>query len=96
MQAAQIGPRRGTILGLPLQGFGLLASLLLSFAAGFIGFFGSTCIAIFVLLAWNLGGRHAVNYADSYLYIGVPAGLLVLVVALGFFLTLWARAKFHK
>jgi hypothetical protein len=96
MQAAQIGPRRGTILGLPLQGFGLLASLLLSFAAGFIGFFGSTCIAIFVLLAWNLGGRHAVNYADSYLYVGVPAGLLVLVVALGFFLTLWARAKFHK
>ena len=96
MQAAQIGPRRGSFLGLPLQGFGLLASLLLSFAAGFIGFFGSTGIAIFVLLAWNLSGRHAINYADSYLYVGVPLGLLVLVVALGLFLTLWARAKFHK
>ncbi len=96
MQAAQIGPRRGTFFGLPLQGFGLLASLLLSFAAGFLAFFGSTCIAIFVLLAWNLGGRHAVNYADSYLYVGVPLGLLVLVFALGLFLTLWVRARFHK
>jgi hypothetical protein len=96
MQAAQIGPQGGSFLGLPLRGFGLLASLLLSVAAGFIAFFGSTGITIFVLLAWNLGGRHAVNYADSYLYVGVPLGLLVLVAALGLFLTLWARARFHK
>ncbi|HET6205459.1 MAG TPA: hypothetical protein VFD98_01535 [Terracidiphilus sp.] len=96
MQAAQIGPQRGSFAGMPLRGFGLLASLLLAFAAGFIAFFGSTAIAIFVLLAWNLGGRHAVDYADSYLYVGVPLGLLVLVAALGLFLTLWARARFHK
>jgi hypothetical protein len=96
MQAAQIGRQRGTFLGFPVQGFGLLASLLLSFAAGFIAFFGSTGITIFLLLAWNLGGRHAVNYADSYLYVGAPLGLLVLVAALGLFLSLWARARFRK
>jgi hypothetical protein len=96
MQAAHMGRRSGTILGIPMSGFGLVTSLLLAFAAGFLAFFASTCVAIFVLLAWNLGGRHAVNYADSYIYVGVPAGLLVLVFALAVFLTLWARAKLQK
>ncbi len=96
MQAAQFGRRSGTILGIPLSGFGLFTSLVLAVAAGFLGFFASTCIAIFVLLAWNLGGRHSINYADSYLYVGVPAGLVVLVFALAVFLTLWARAKLQK
>src|SRR3974390_3487910 len=49
MQAAHIGGQRGTFLGIPLSGFGLFTSLLLSFAAGFLTFFGATCIAIFVL-----------------------------------------------
>jgi hypothetical protein len=34
-----------------------------------------------------------VNYADTYLYIGFPAGLLALVISLGVFGTLWVRAK---
>jgi hypothetical protein len=34
-----------------------------------------------------------VSYADTYLYVGFPAGVLVLVVALPLFLTLWIRAK---
>ncbi len=84
----------GRIFGFPLRGFGLLASLLLAFASAFFVFFASTCIAIFSLLAWNLGGHHSVNYADSYRYVGFPAGVIVLVVALPFFLTLWVRAKF--
>jgi hypothetical protein len=79
-----------------MTGFGLFTSLLLAVASGFLAFFASTCIAIFVLLAWNLGGRHAINYADSYLYVGLPAGLLVLVFSLAVFLTLWARAKLQK
>jgi hypothetical protein len=83
----------GTVLGFPLEGFGLLTSLLLSVAAAFFTFFATTCIAIFSLLAWNLIGRHAVNYADSYLYVGFPAGVLVLVVALPVFGTLWVRSR---
>jgi hypothetical protein len=79
-----------------LKGFGLLASLLLAFAAAFFTFFASTAIAIFSLLAWNLLGHHTVNYADSYLLVGLPAGLLVLLVALPVFGVLWVRSKLHK
>ncbi len=84
------------VFGFPLRGFGLFTSVLLSFASAFFTFFASTGIAIFVLLAWNLGGHHSVDYADSYRYVGFPAGVIVLAVALPFFLTLWVRAKFLK
>lgn len=96
MHMAQTEPQGGRIFGFPLRGFGLFASLLLSFASAFLAFFASTCVAIFSLLVWNLGGHHSVNYADSYRYVGFPAGVIVLVVALPFFLTLWVRAKFLK
>jgi hypothetical protein len=67
--------------------------LLLSVAAAFFTFFATTCIAIFALLGWNVLGGHTVNYADSYLYVGFPAGVVVLLVALPVFGTLWIRAK---
>jgi len=91
-----VGARRtggGKVLGFPLAGFGLFTSLLLSVAAAFFTFFASTCIAIFSLLGWNVFGHHTVSYADSYRYVGFPAGVLVLVVALPVFGTLWVRAK---
>jgi hypothetical protein len=87
------GNGAGSTRGLPLKGFGLLTSLLLAFAAAFFTFFASTAIAIFSLLGWNLIGHHAVNYANSYLWVGLPAGLLVLAVALPVFAVLWVRAK---
>jgi len=86
----------GTVLGFPLKGFGLFTSILLPIAAAFFTFFASTTIAIFALLAWNLIGHHAVSYADSYRYVGFPAGALVLVVALPVFAALWIRAKLGK
>ena len=95
-QTAQTGRHDGRIFGFPLRGFGLFTSLLLSLASAFFAFFASTCVAIFSLLAWNLGGHHSVDYADSYRYVGFPAGVLVLAVALPFFLTLWVRAKFQQ
>lgn len=85
-----------TALGFPLEGFGFFQSLLLSFASAFFTFFATTCIAIFSLLAWNLIGGHQVNYADSYRYVGLPAALLVLAVALPLFATLWVRAKMRR
>jgi hypothetical protein len=93
LNAESQGPR---IFGFPLSGFGLFTSLLVSFASAFLAFFGSTCLAIFFLLAWNLGGHHAVDYADSYRYVGFPAGVVVLLIALPFFATLWIRAKILK
>jgi len=86
----------GTVFGFPLEGFSLFQSMLLAFASAFFTFFASTAIAIFSLLAWNIFGHHTVNYADSYLYIGFPAGVVVLFVALPLFTTLWIRARLHK
>jgi hypothetical protein len=83
----------GTVLGFPLKGFGLFTSLLLAFASAFFTFFATTAVAIFALLAWNLIGHHKVSYADTYLYVGFPAGVLVLLVALPVFGVLWLRAK---
>jgi hypothetical protein len=86
----------GTFLGFPLAGFGLFTSLLLAFAAAFFTFFATTCLAIFALLGWNVIGGHTVNYADTYLYVGFPAGVLMLLVALPVFGTLWLRARLRK
>jgi hypothetical protein len=96
MQFAQTPRPGGTVFGFPLRGFGLFTSLLLSFAASFFTFLATTCVAIFALLAWNVGGHHTVDFADSYRYVGFPAGVIVLVVALPLFGTLWVRAKLQK
>ena len=88
--------RPGTVFGFPLEGFGFFTGLLLSFAAAFLTFFAVTCVSIFAFLAWNLIGHHTVNYANTYRYAGLPAGLLVLIVALPYFGTLWLRAKLRK
>ena len=89
--------RRGrTVLGFPLDGFGLFQSLLLAVASAFLAFFATTCISIFALLGWNTLGDHSVSYVVAYRYVGLPAGVLVLVVTLPFFLVLWVRAKVRK
>jgi hypothetical protein len=86
----------GAVFGFPLEGFSLFQSLLLSVASAFFTFFATTCIAIFSLIGWNMIGGHTVNYADTYRYIGFPAGVLVLIIALPYFLVLWLRAKFRN
>ncbi len=96
MQSAQ-GGRSVKVWGFPLEGFNLFQGLLLAIAAAFFTFFATTCIAIFALLIWNLFDPRALSHAaDTYRYVGFPAGILVLVVALPFFLTLWLRAKMRK
>lgn len=97
MHSVQTHPREGeTFLGFPLKGFGLFTSLLLAFASAFFAFFATTTVAIFALLVWNLIGKHAVNYADTYRYVGFPAGVVVLIVALPVFGTLWVRARIRR
>ncbi len=96
IESAQ-GGKIGKVWGFPLEGFSLFQSLLLAVAAAFFTFFAVTCIAIFALLIWGIFNAHALRHAaDTYKYIGFPAGVLVLVVALPYFLTLWVRAKARK
>ncbi len=96
MRQSMITRHGGSVLGFPLEGFSFFQSLLLSFAVAFFTFFATTCIAIFALLGWNLIGHHSVNFADTYRYVGFPAGVLVLLLALPYFMTLWVRAKLRK
>lgn len=93
MQQTAQGTPGKSVLGFPLEGFSLFQSLLLAVASAFLTFFATTCVSIFALLAWNVFGGHTVSYVDTYRYIGLPAGVLVLLVALPFFLVLWVRAK---
>lgn len=97
MQTAANRRADGRVFGFPLQGFSLFQSLLLAVASAFFTFFATTCIAIFALLIWRSFNPDALRYAaDTYRYVGFPAGVLVLVVALPYFLAMWVRAKLRQ
>ena len=83
-------------LGFPLEGFGFFTSLLLTLASGFLAFFAATTLAIFGFLIWNLITGVKPDYAKTYQYVGLPAGLIVLVIAAIVFGTLWLRATFSN
>lgn len=81
------------VFGFPIDGFGLLTSFLLALASGFFTFFAATFLAIFGLLVWNGILGHHVDYADTYRYVGFPAGAVVLGAGLVVFGAIWVRAK---
>lgn len=93
MTADGTGRKGATFLGYPLEGFGFMTSFLLALASGFFSFFLSTMVAIFSLLVWNQGMHHTVNYADSYLFVGLPVAIVVWAIAFVVFGSLWIRAK---
>jgi len=95
-QSTQDQHGKERIFGFPLEGFGLFQSLLLAFASAFFAFFLATTVAIFTLLVWNAGAPRKINFADSYLYVGFPAGVIVLLIALPYFLIVWFRAKLRR
>ena len=68
----------------------------MSFALGFAAFFAATFFAIFGVLIYNTVTHRAVDFALTYKRVGVPVGLLMLVVALGYLGTLWVRRQLRK
>jgi hypothetical protein len=86
----------GYLFGVPLGDLGLFTSLLMSFALGFAAFFAATFCAIIGILFYNTATHHAVDFALTYTRFGLPVGVLVLVVALGYLGTLWIRRKLRK
>jgi hypothetical protein len=84
---------RGVVFGLPLGKFGLLASLLIAFSAGFLAFFLTTFFAILGILFYNSFGQHSMDYSAAYKLIALPVGLAVLIVGLVFLGFLWIRRK---
>jgi hypothetical protein len=86
----------GYLFGIPLGDLGWFASLLMSFALGFAAFFAATFFAIFGVLIYNTAAHHAVDFALTYKRVGLPVGLLVLVIALGYLGTLWVRRQLRR
>jgi len=75
----------------PLRDLGWFGSLLISLASGFLAFFASTFCAIFVILISNSTSHRNIDFGISYRDIGLPIGLIVLVIALGYLGTLWLK-----
>jgi uncharacterized BrkB/YihY/UPF0761 family membrane protein len=86
----------GYLFGVPLGDLGWFTSLLMSFALGFAAFFAATFCAILGILFYNTATHHAVDFALTYTRVGLPVGVLVLLVALLYLGTLWIRRQLRK
>jgi hypothetical protein len=79
--------------GVPIGDFGLFASTLIAVALGFMAFFGVTFLSIFGLMIYNHAGGHHVTLDTAYKFIGLPAGIFVLIVSLAAMFAIWLRRK---
>jgi hypothetical protein len=86
----------GYLFGVPLGDLGWFTSLLMSFALGFAAFFAATFCAIIGTLIYNTATHRAVDFALTYKWVGLPVGCIVLVVALSYLGTMWARRQLRK
>src|ERR1700689_2809415 len=86
----------GYLFGVPLGDLGWFTSFLMSFALGFAAFFAATFCAIVGILFYNTATHHAVDFSLTYSRVGLPVGVLVLLVALLYLGTLWVRRQLRK
>ena len=86
----------GYLFGVPLGDLGWFTSFLMSFALGFAAFFAATFCAIVGILFYNTATHHAVDFSLTYTRVGLPVGVLVLLVALLYLGTLWVRRQLRK
>src|ERR1700754_4443709 len=86
----------GSLFGVPLGDLGWFTSLLMSFALGFAAFFAATFCAIIGTLFYNTVMHRTVDFALTYKRVGLPVGLLVLVVTRGYLGTLWVRRQLRR
>jgi len=81
----------GMLFGVPVGDLGWFASLLMGTATGFAAFFAATFAGIVSILIYNSSTHRNVDYSYSYLRVGLPVGVLALVIALSYLGTLWVR-----
>jgi hypothetical protein len=86
----------GYLFGVPLGDLGWFTTLLMSAALGMAAFFAATFCAIISILFYNTATHHAVDYSLTYTHVGLPVGILVLVVALTYLGTLWIRRQLRR
>lgn len=88
--------RSGYLFGVPLGDLGWFTSLVMSVALGFLAFFAATFCAIVSVLFYNTATHRAIDFALTYRRVGLPVGVLVLLVSLGYLGTLWVRRHLRK
>ena len=88
--------RNGYLFGAPMGDLGWFTSLLMGTATGFAAFFASTFLAIFGILIYNTVTHGTVDFAFSYRRVGLPVGLTVMAVALGYLGMLWVKRQFRR
>ncbi|MEO6804957.1 MAG: hypothetical protein ABI286_04065 [Edaphobacter sp.] len=86
----------GYLFGVPVGDLGWFASLLISFALGFAAFFAATFCAIFAILFYNTATHHAIDFALTYRRVGLPAGVVMLVISLAYLGMLWVKRQLRK
>ena len=83
-----------TIFKIPIGKIGLLSSLLMGGACGFLVFFATFFLAIVGVTIYDSAtGTSMLNLNISYRYIAAPVGLIAMAVSLTYLLTVWARRK---
>jgi hypothetical protein len=86
----------GRLFGIPLGELGWFASLLMGTAAGFAAFFAGTFLGIVGILVYNTATHGAVDFAYSYRRVGLPVGVGVMVLSLGYLGTLWVKRLLRR
>lgn len=95
-ESSSRGFANGYLFGIPLGNLGIFGTLLIVLASGFLTFFATTFCAIFGIMFYNVATHGAVDYALSYRWVGLPAGLLVLAFASVYLGRLWVRRMMSR
>ena len=90
------GFANGYLFGIPLGALGWFGTVLTALASGFLTFFATTFCAIFAILFYNLSTHGTVDYAVSYRWVGLPAGLLMLGFSSAYLGRLWVQRMLHR
>jgi hypothetical protein len=85
----------GYVFGAPMKDFGWFASLIIGVALGMAAFFAATFVGIFTLLFMRGAGK-PVDFTISYRLIGLPVGVVVMLLALSYLGMLWVRRITRK
>lgn len=88
-------PSAAYLFGVPIGELGWFATLLIGAATGFASFFAATFLGIVLLMLYNTLGHGNADYAISYRLIGFPIGVLMLVVATLYLVSLRMRRLFR-
>ena len=83
-------------MGAPVGDFSVLQSLLITVATGLAAFFAATFLAIMTILVLTQATTRKIDFAIAYKWVGLPFGVLMLVLTggyLGWLLVLRIKQK---